>query len=82
LLYGQCYLIKIKQYYVLATKQETAKGMVDKVQFMYNNLPTWLRGNQKPISDNKLSLKLANNSQIVATSAASDAGRSYAVSLL
>jgi len=36
----------------------------------------------KPISDNKLSLKLANNSQIVATSAASDAGRSYAVSLL
>jgi hypothetical protein len=56
--------------------------MVEKVQFMYNNLPAWLRGNQKPISDNKLSLKLANNSQIVATSAASDAGRSYAVSLL
>jgi hypothetical protein len=56
--------------------------MVEKVQFMYNNLPSWLRGNQKPISDNKLSLKLSNNSQIVATSAASDAGRSYAVSLL
>ncbi len=36
----------------------------------------------QPVSDNKLSLKLANNSQIVATSAASDAGRSYAVSLL
>ena len=66
----------------VATKQETAKGMVEKVQFMYNNLPSWLRGNQKPLSDNKLSLTLANNSQIVATSAASDAGRSYAVSLL
>ena len=73
---------KDKTVLCIATKQETAKGMVEKVQFMYNNLPSWLRGNQKPIADNKLSLKLANNSQIVATSAASDAGRSYAVSLL
>jgi len=72
---------KDKTVLCIATKQETAKGMVEKVQFMYNNLPTWLKGN-KPISDNKLSLKLSNNSQIVATSAASDAGRSYAVSLL
>ena len=73
---------KDKTVLCIATKQETAKGMVEKVQFMYNNLPTWMRGSQKPISDNKLSLKLANNSQIIATSAASDAGRSYAVSLL
>ena len=73
---------KDKTVLCIATKQETAKGMVDKVQFMYNNLPNWLKGNKKPISDNKLSLKLSNNSQIVATSAASDAGRSYAVSLL
>jgi len=73
---------KDKTILCIATKQETAKGMVDKVQFMYNNLPSWLKGNQKPIADNKLSLKLSNNSQIVATSAASDAGRSYAVSLL
>jgi hypothetical protein len=73
---------KDKTILCIATKQETAKGMVDKVQFMYNNLPSWLRGNQKPETNNKLSLKLPNNSQIVATSAASDAGRSYAVSLL
>jgi hypothetical protein len=73
---------KDKTVLCIATKQETAKGMVDKVQFMYNNLPTWLKGNQKPLSNNKLSLKLANGSQIIATSAASDAGRSYAVSLL
>lgn len=73
---------KDKTVLCIATKQETAKGMVDKVQFMYNNLPGWLKGNKKPTSNNKLSLKLANNSQIIATSAASDAGRSYAVSLL
>jgi hypothetical protein len=73
---------KDKTVLCIATKQETAKGMVEKVQFMYNNLPSWLKGNIKPLSDNKLSLKLANGSQIIATSAASDAGRSYAVSLL
>jgi len=73
---------KDKTVLCIATKQETARGMVEKVQFMYENLPNWLKGNQKPLSNNKLSFKLPNNSQIVATSAASDAGRSYAVSLL
>jgi hypothetical protein len=73
---------KDKTILCIATKQETARGMVEKVQFMYDNLPSWLKGNQKPLSNNKLSFQLANNSRIVATSAASDAGRSYAVSLL
>jgi len=73
---------KDKTVLCIATKQETARGMVEKVQFMYENLPSWLKGNQKPITNNKLSFQLANNSRIVATSAASDAGRSYAVSLL
>lgn len=73
---------KDKTVLCIATKQETARGMVEKVQFMYENLPAWLKGNQKPLSNNKLSFQLANNSRIVATSAASDAGRSYAVSLL
>lgn len=66
----------------IATKQETAKNMVTKVKYMYDNLPAWLKGNKPPLENNKLSLKLRNGSQIVATSAASDAGRSYAVSLL
>jgi len=66
----------------IATKQETAKNMVTKVKFMFENLPSWLKGNKKPLEDNKLSLKLPNGSQIKAVSAASDAGRSEAVSLL
>lgn len=69
----------------IATKQETAKNMVKKVKFMYDNLPSWLRvgGNAgKPEEKNKLTLTLENGSQIKATSAASDAGRSEAVSLL
>ena len=64
----------------IATKQETAKNMVTKVKFMYENLPSWLKINAD--ENNKLTLRLSNGSQIKATSAASDAGRSEAVSLL
>jgi phage terminase large subunit GpA-like protein len=67
---------------VIATKQETAKSMVTKVKYMYDNLPSWLKGNKAPLEDNALSLKLPNNSFIVATASSSDAGRSYAASLL
>jgi hypothetical protein len=66
----------------IATKQDTAKNMVTKVRFMYENLPSWLRGAEKPLENNKLLLKLANGSQVKAVSAAGDAGRSEAVSLL
>jgi hypothetical protein len=66
----------------IATKQETAKNMVTKVKFMYDNLPVWLKEKNKPAEDNKLTLRLNNGSQIKATSASSDAGRSEAVSLL
>lgn len=73
---------KDKNIVCIATKQETAKNMVTKVSFMYENLPSWLRGNEKPLENNKLSLKLSNGSKIKAVSSATDAGRSEAVSLL
>lgn len=66
----------------IATKQDTAKNMVTKVKFMYNNLPSWLKETKKPLEESKLTLKLNNGSQIKATSAASDSGRSEAASLL
>ena len=71
---------KDKNILCIATKQDTAKNMVTKVKFMYENLPSWLKINAD--ENNKLTLRLTNGSQIKATSAASDAGRSEAVSLL
>lgn len=71
---------KDKNVLVIATKQDTAKNMITKVQFMYENLPKWLK--LPAIENNKLSLKLSNGSQIKAVSAAGDSGRSEAVSLL
>ena len=71
---------KDKNVLCIATKQETARNMVTKVKFMYDNLPSWLK--IPADENNKLSLRLNNGSQIKATSASSDAGRSEAVSLL
>ena len=71
---------KDKNVLCIATKQETAKNMVTKVKFMYENLPKWLRVQAE--ENNKLTLRLNNGSQIKAVSAAGDAGRSEAVSLL
>ena len=71
---------KDKNILCIATKQETAKNMVTKVKFMYENLPSWLKIDAE--ENNKLNLRLKNGSQVKATSASSDAGRSEAVSLL
>ena len=71
---------KYKNILCIATKQETAKNMVTKVKFMFENLPSWLKMDAD--ENNKLTLRLSNGSQIKATSAASDAGRSESVSLL
>jgi len=71
---------KDKNVLCIATKQETARNMVTKVKFMFDNLPSWLK--IPADENNKLSLRLNNGSQIKATSASSDAGRSEAVSLL
>jgi hypothetical protein len=54
--------------------------MVTKVKFMFENLPSWLK--VPADENNKLTLRLSNGSQIKAVSAAGDAGRSEAVSLL
>ena len=64
----------------LATTQATARNLVQKVQFMYENLPSWLK--VPTVENNKLSLKLANSSRILAKSSSPDAARSEAVSLL
>ena len=65
---------------VIATKQDTAKNLVTKVKFMYDELPSWLKIGF--VEKNKLALRLKNGSQIKASSTSSDAGRSEALSLL
>lgn len=64
----------------LATTQATARNLVKKVIFAYEQLPKWMQVPYK--SKNKLSMELRNGSKIEAKSSNSDAARSEAVSLL
>ena len=64
----------------LATTQATARNLVTKVQFMWENLPSWLK--VESVENNKLSLRLVNGSKIQAKSSNADSARSEAVSLL
>lgn len=73
-------LHKDKNVLTLATTQATARNLVSKVQFMYENLPSWLT--VPAVEHNKLSLRLSNGSKIQAKSSNSDSARSEAVSLL
>lgn len=71
---------KDKNILALATTQSTARNLVTKVIFMYDQLPQWLR--IPHAEKNKLSLRLTNGSKIQAKSSNTDSARSEAVSLL
>ena len=64
----------------LATTQATARNLISKIQFMWENLPSWLKVDA--VENNKLSLRLSNGSKAQAKSSNADAARSEAVSLL
>ncbi len=71
---------KDKNVLALATTQATARNLVSKTIFMYDQLPKWLR--LTSVEKNKLSLRLKNGSKIQAKSSNADSARSEAVSLL
>ena len=69
-----------KEVLCLATTQATARNLVTKVIFAYEQLPVWLK--VPAVQKNKLSLKLQNGSQITAKSSSPDAARGIAASLV
>lgn len=71
---------KDKNILALATTQATARNLVTKTIFMYEELPKWMK--LPHVEKNKLSLRLKNGSKIHAKSSNADAARSEAVSLL
>jgi hypothetical protein len=65
---------------IISLKQDDAKDVITKVRFANDNLPTWLR--VKTMEDNRLSLKLANGSQVQGSSTTKKSGVGKALSLL
>lgn len=70
-----------KKILVMATKAETAKNIISKVETALKRLPQWLML-AEITTDNKLSIELSNGSKIKAITTSDDAGRSEALSLL
>ena len=70
---------KDKNILALATTQATARNLVTKTIFMYDQLPKWLK--LTAVEKNKLSLRLKNGSRIQAKSSSSDAARSEEATL-
>lgn len=70
-----------KNIIVMASKAETAKGIIRKVTTALKKLPKWLML-ADVVTDNKLSIELSNGSRIAAIATSEDAGRSEAVSFL
>jgi hypothetical protein len=65
----------------IATQTKVACNLVRKTKRVYKNLPDWLRVSAIT-TDSETRFALANESVVVASSTAGDAGRSEAVSLL
>jgi hypothetical protein len=65
---------------ILANKGDTAIEIMDKVQFAYQYLPSWLQHGIKEW--HKKSFVLENNSRVVASATSKDALRGYAVDIL
>lgn len=70
-----------KNVLVVATKFKTAGNLVKKVKKIFNHVPEWLKI-AKIVVNNEQSFTLDNGSQIQASAATADAGRSEALSLL
>jgi len=69
-----------KNVVVISRTQEASKEVVSKVRLAYTHLPAWLK--VPLVEDNRLSLRLKNESRIMAASSASDSARGMAAYLL
>jgi len=69
-----------KSILIISIKQEVSKEIITKVRFANEHLPSWLK--VKETTNNHMSLRFENGSQVAATSSSRDAGRSKALSLL
>lgn len=71
---------KDKNILIVSLKQDDAKDVITKVRHANENLPTWLK--VKCVEDNRLSVKLANGSQVQGASTTKKSGVGKALSLL
>lgn len=67
---------------IFANKQKSAVEIIDKIKLIYNGLPTWLKGKEELLNNNKQEIKLPNGSMAKAFSSSSDEGRGISANLI
>lgn len=75
-----CMFFEDKNVLMISIKNETAKALLRKVKFIYDNLPEFLQVEQVDVSTNRITW--INGSQIQSVPTSEDAGRSESLSLL
>ncbi len=65
---------------MISIKENTAKRLLDKVKYIYDHLPDWMK--VKIVDDNKTLLTFSHGSRIESIPTSEDAGRSEGVTLL
>lgn len=73
---------KNKEILIVSNKAKNAKDMVNRIVFMYENLPNWIKPAINPTNWNKLEISFENGSRIVSESTTVNSGRGMAISLL
>jgi len=69
-----------KNILMISIKKQAAKRLLDKVKYLYDNLPDWMR--LAIIEDTQTCIKFSNGSRIESIPTSEDAGRSEGVSLV
>ena len=67
-----------KNILMISIKKQAAKRLLDKVKYLYDNLPDWMR--LAIIEDTQTCIKFSNGSRIESIPTSEDAGRSEGVS--
>lgn len=65
---------------IISKTQDAAKEVITKIRFGNDNLPSWIR--VPSVEDNRLSIRLANGSQVKSVSSSKDSARGSAISFL
>lgn len=72
---------ELKTVLIVSNKSFGAKEMVDRIIFMYEHLPDFIRPGIDPNNWNKLSIKFDNGSKIVSEATTVNSGRGLSISL-
>jgi hypothetical protein len=72
---------ELKTILIVSNKASGAKEMIQRITFMYEHLPFWIKPGINPNNWNKMSIEFDNKSKIVSEATTANSGRGLSISL-